>query len=197
MDANPLQGDWIGSPDQRLSCSVHWGHLWVVRNGSHVQGRCSCFHEACSALPSKQKEQGGFCDMNRVEGYLWLCLGLPSAQHTDYSWKPFFVLQDTFSKFSHEADTPNLFSDGCLCSPCPHPSWVIPQRGGQTLLIAQHWGLWMRQILAPESISPLLVLGKSLNLSKPQFYWMNRNSTYLFSQLSSGFRWDILSDRHL
>lgn len=55
--------------------------------------------------------------MTAVNIYLWLCFGLPSAQNTEYSWKHSFVFQDTFSKFSHEADTPDLCPDAASVHP--------------------------------------------------------------------------------
>lgn len=92
------------------------------------------------------------------------CLGLPSAQNTEHSWKHCFVFQDTSSKFSHEADTPDLCTDAASVhpeeqSPCPPES--SPTGAGQ-LLIAQREGPWTRQIMALVSTSALLASVNSL-----------------------------------
>lgn len=115
-----------------------------------------------------------------IYGFVWVC-PQPSTQTT--ADNPFLCFRIHFPNFPMKLTLQTYALMAASVhpereSPCPHPCWVIPHRGGQTLLIAQNWGLRMRQILAPDSMSPLLVLGKSLNLSLPQFHWINRNSIY-------------------
>lgn len=110
----------------------------MVMSGPHDLVRSSCFHETCSTLPSRQKEQGRLYDNNPVEGYLWL-FGFTLSLRTQNTAENSFVFQDTSSKCSHEADTPDLCTDAASVhpeeeSPCPPES--SPTGAGQ-LLIAQ------------------------------------------------------------
>lgn len=94
----------------------------------------------------------------------------PRTQSTDENWKHCFVFQDTSSKFSHEADTPDLCPDVASVhpekqSPCPHSSWVMPLRRG-TASDSTALGTVNEAIMATVSIFALLVLVNSLYHSR-------------------------------